>query len=158
MGEADIRVGLIGAGYIAGWHAGALRATAGMRLAGVCDSSAEAGEGLAAALGVPFFPTLAAMAAGVVLGEEGITGVSRAVELARRGRRLMRQNIGFAVAYNAAGLTLATLGAIPPVVAAAAMAASSLTVIANAARHGWRTTAQPTPPGAPSDQLLRQTA
>jgi len=65
MGEADIRVGLIGAGYIAGWHAGALRATAGMRLAGVCDSSAEAGEGLAAALGVPFFPTLAAMAAGV---------------------------------------------------------------------------------------------
>lgn len=100
----------------------------------------------------------AAMAAGVVLGEEGITGVSRAVELARRGRRLMRQNIGFAVAYNAAGLTLATLGAIPPVVAAAAMAASSLTVIANAARHGWRTTAQPTPPGAPSDQLLRQTA
>jgi len=88
----------------------------------------------------------AAMAAGVVLADEGVTGVARAIQLARQGRRLIRQNIGFALVYNAAGLTLAMLGVIPPVIAAAAMAASSLTVILNAARHGWQV-----PPASPTD-------
>lgn len=58
---ADIRIGLVGAGYIADWHADAVRATDGLRLAGVCDKSRETGEGMAAALGVPYFDTLAAM-------------------------------------------------------------------------------------------------
>ncbi|RRQ23955.1 cation-translocating P-type ATPase [Guyparkeria sp. SCN-R1] len=78
----------------------------------------------------------AAMAAGVVLGGEGVDGVERAIRIARQGRRVMRQNLVFALGYNAGGLTLAAFGVIPPVMAAAAMAASSLTVILNAARHG----------------------
>lgn len=60
---ADLRIGLIGAGYIAGWHSGAVRATRGMRLAAVCDASAEAGEALAGGLGVPYFPSVDALIA-----------------------------------------------------------------------------------------------
>ncbi|MCL7743750.1 cation-translocating P-type ATPase [Guyparkeria hydrothermalis] len=91
----------------------------------------------------------AAMAADVVLGNDGVAGVSRAIDLARQGRRMMRQNLGFAVAYNGIGLTLAVAGAIQPVIAATAMAASSLTVILNAARFG-RSLASPTGHSPPS--------
>lgn len=59
----DLRIGLIGAGYIATWHAEAVRATPGLRLAAVCDSAPDAGEALARALGVPFFPSVEALAA-----------------------------------------------------------------------------------------------
>ncbi len=63
----DLRIGLIGAGYIAGWHADAVRATPGLRLAAVCDTSPEAGEALARALGVPYFASVEALiAAGAV--------------------------------------------------------------------------------------------
>ncbi|MCC7321189.1 MAG: Gfo/Idh/MocA family oxidoreductase [Rubellimicrobium sp.] len=65
MDRDDIRIGLIGAGYIAGWHAEAVRATAGLRLGAVCDAQPEAGRALADALGVPFFPAVAAMAGAV---------------------------------------------------------------------------------------------
>ncbi|MFI9655070.1 cation-translocating P-type ATPase [Guyparkeria sp. GHLCS8-2] len=95
----------------------------------------------------------AAMAADVVLGNDGVDGVSRAITLAREGRHLMRQNLGFAIVYNGLGLTLAAAGAIPPVIAATAMAASSLTVILNAARFGWSLQAplgQPRPAETPT--------
>lgn len=67
MTRSDIRVGLIGAGYIATWHAEAIRATPGLRLAAVCDSAPGAAGALAAALGVPAFGTVADLiAAGAV--------------------------------------------------------------------------------------------
>ena len=50
-----IRVGLIGAGYIATWHAEALRDTAGVTVAAVADTSRAAAEGLAAAFGAQAF-------------------------------------------------------------------------------------------------------
>lgn len=50
-----LRVGLIGAGYIARWHAEAARATPGLRLSAVCDPDADAAGRLARALGVPHF-------------------------------------------------------------------------------------------------------
>ena len=43
----ETRVGLIGAGYIATWHADALKATPGVRVAAVCDVSEGAARGLA---------------------------------------------------------------------------------------------------------------
>lgn len=52
---SDIRIGLIGAGYIAGWHAGAIRALPGLRLTAVCDTSLATAQGLAAAYQVPAF-------------------------------------------------------------------------------------------------------
>jgi predicted dehydrogenase len=55
------RVGLIGAGYIAAWHAQALRATPGAVLSAVCDRSRSAAEGLAHAHGVPAFESVDAL-------------------------------------------------------------------------------------------------
>ncbi|MGP6089423.1 NAD-dependent epimerase/dehydratase family protein [Antarctobacter jejuensis] len=46
-----IRVGLIGAGYIADWHADALKATPGVKITAVCDTSESAARALAEPLG-----------------------------------------------------------------------------------------------------------
>ncbi|ETX27783.1 NAD-dependent epimerase/dehydratase family protein [Roseivivax isoporae] len=50
---AETRIGLIGAGYIARWHAEAIAATRGARVAAVCDTHRGAAEALARAYGVP---------------------------------------------------------------------------------------------------------
>jgi len=49
-------------------------------------------------------------------------------------RRRIRQNLGWALAYNAIAIPLAATGMLSPLVAAAAMSASSLLVVMNAAR------------------------
>lgn len=53
-----IRVGLIGAGYIATWHADALSATPGVTVAAVCDLSQSAAKGLADAYGAKAFTSV----------------------------------------------------------------------------------------------------
>ncbi|EAQ25692.1 NAD-dependent epimerase/dehydratase family protein [Roseovarius sp. 217] len=58
MSDKVINVGLIGAGYIAGWHAEALKLVPGARLAAVCDLSASAAEGLAGAHGARAFSSV----------------------------------------------------------------------------------------------------
>lgn len=58
-----IRIGLVGAGYIATWHADAIRALPGLELAAVCDISPAAGDALADRYGVPAFTSAAEMAA-----------------------------------------------------------------------------------------------
>ena len=72
--------------------------------------------------------------ADVVIARGGVAAVGYALELSRRARRVLRQNLTFSVAYNVSALTLAVFGTIPPLAAAAAMTASSLMVIGNAAR------------------------
>lgn len=53
-----IRIGLIGAGYIADWHAEALRATPGVQITAVCDLSESAARALADPLGARVFTTV----------------------------------------------------------------------------------------------------
>ena len=66
MALSKVRVGLIGAGYIASWHADALRATDGVEITAVCDPSEAAGKALADGLGVRVFADVADLiAAGV---------------------------------------------------------------------------------------------
>ncbi len=59
----EIRVGLIGAGYIATWHADALKATPGVRVSAVCDLNEAAAKGLALGYGAQAFPSVEDMIA-----------------------------------------------------------------------------------------------
>ena len=85
MTNKTINVGLIGAGYIAGWHAAALKLTPGARLAAICDLSASAAEGLADAHGARAFTSLDEMiASGEVEAVHILTPPDRHAALARK--------------------------------------------------------------------------
>ena len=64
----------------------------------------------------------------------GLAPLAAAFRLARRTRRIIIQNLGWALGYNVLTIPLAALGFIPPWVAALGMSASSLLVTLNAAR------------------------
>ena len=69
-----------------------------------------------------------------VLVSNALGDVVRARALARRALRVMRQNIAWAVAYNAACVPLALVGWLPPWAAGLGMATSSLVVVLNSLR------------------------
>jgi len=71
----------------------------------------------------------------VVLGDE-LDGVAFALQAARRAFRVIRQNLAWALAYNAVAIPLAATGHLSPLAAAAGMSASSLIVVGNAWRLG----------------------
>ena len=58
-----LKAGIIGAGYIADWHADALRATSGTELVAVCDLSQGAASALAEKHGAKVYTDVAAMLA-----------------------------------------------------------------------------------------------
>jgi Cu2+-exporting ATPase len=77
-------------------------------------------------------------AADLVIRVPRLGAVADAVALSRATLRRIRENLGFAVAYNALAIPLAALGFLPPLHAAIAMSLSSLLVTGNAARLlGW---------------------
>jgi predicted dehydrogenase/nucleoside-diphosphate-sugar epimerase len=85
MTDKIINVGLIGAGYIAGWHAAALGLMPGVRLAAVCDLSLSAAEALAGAHGARAFGDLDAMiASGAVEAVHILTPPESHAALARK--------------------------------------------------------------------------
>lgn len=64
--DRPIRAALLGAGYIADWHAGAIQATPGVKLVAVCDHSQAAATALAQRYGISAYSDLDQMlAAGV---------------------------------------------------------------------------------------------
>jgi cation transport ATPase len=71
---------------------------------------------------------------GFVMLHQNWRALPEAIEIARAARRTIRRNIGFSLAYNAVGITLAALGWLHPVAAALLMLASSLTVILDSMR------------------------
>jgi Cu2+-exporting ATPase len=81
-----------------------------------------------------------AAADAVFLGDQ-LAPVASAIAIACRARQLMRQNLRFAVAYNAVAVPTAILGFATPLVAALAMSGSSILVTINALRarrREWR--------------------
>jgi Cu2+-exporting ATPase len=90
--------------------------------------------------------SLAQTSAGAVLMTADLDIVPTAVAIARRTVGVIRQNLAWAVAYNATALPLAALGYIPPWAAAIGMSASSLLVVANGLRlRGSGNASSPTP-------------
>jgi Cu+-exporting ATPase len=71
-------------------------------------------------------------AAGVTLMRGDPALVAEAIELSRRTTAKIRQNLFWAFAYNVVGLPLAAFGLLNPVLAGAAMAFSSVSVVGNA--------------------------
>jgi len=68
---------------------------------------------------------------GIILMKDDIMGVTRSIKLSKATMRKIKQNLFWALAYNTAGIPIAALGLLNPIVAAAAMAFSSISVIGN---------------------------
>lgn len=77
---------------------------------------------------------LAQSSADMVLMTERLEPLSAAILTAGRTLTVIRQNLAWAVAYNAVALPLAALGYVTPLFAAIGMSASSLAVVLNALR------------------------
>ena len=76
----------------------------------------------------------AQLRADVIILGNSLNPIAGTFELAGRAMRLVRQNLGWALAYNALALPLAAAGWIGPWEAALGMGASSLAVLLNALR------------------------
>lgn len=69
--------------------------------------------------------------ADVTLMKNDLAGIADAIELSRATLSKIRQNLFFAFIYNVLGIPLAAAGLLNPVIAGAAMALSSVSVVSN---------------------------
>ena len=77
---------------------------------------------------------LAQIGADIILMRDRLEALADTVRASRHALRVIHQNLGWAVVYNAVALPLAMAGMVTPLVAAIGMSVSSLVVVANALR------------------------
>lgn len=99
---------------------------------GINDAPALAQANLGIAIGSG--SDIAKETGDIVLVSGSLHGVSEAIGLSRATMRVIRQNLFFAFFYNVLAIPLAATGMLSPLIAAAAMALSDVTVLGNALR------------------------
>jgi len=70
---------------------------------------------------------------GIILIKDDVRDVFAGIKLSKATMRKIKQNLFWAFIYNSIGVPIAALGYLNPIIAAAAMALSSLSVVANSA-------------------------